>query len=404
MAVHMDYQKARALLLDAAAPVCAQMLPLEQCAGRVLAQPVRAQGDVPPFDRSAYDGYAFRAADVQGASASCPVTLRVTGEVAAGQWPEEPVQRGEAVKILTGAPIPPLADAVVMFEKTVFTPQSVTLSSPVRAGDNIVRAGEDVKAGQLLAEGGSVIDPGLMGTLAAQNLAQAAVFRRPRVALVSTGGEILEPGAPEQRGKIANANRYLLSAALLENGLEPVWLGTAGDDEKAIAPLLLKGLQGCDAVLCTGGVSAGDYDVTPAAMEKAGAAILCRGVDIKPGMACAYGCAGGKLILALSGNPASAMTNFYAVVLPALKKLAGRRETVAPLFPVKLASPFAKKSGKTRFLRGRLDLSAGYARLVVGGGQGNAVLSSAIGCDMMAVVPAGSGPLEAGTVLNGFLL
>ncbi len=399
-----SYEQARRLLLDAVAPLGTEALPLAQCAGRVLAQDAAARQDAPPFDRSAYDGYAFRACDVSGASPQRPVTLRVVGEAAAGCWPARKVSAGEAVKILTGAPVPPGADAVVMYEKTDFTSEAVTLFFPVESGVNVVRVGEDVRAGVMLARQGDVIDPGLLGTLAAQGMAEISVYRRPRVGVLSTGEEVVEPGDPAQPGRIYNANRYLLSAALLANGLEPVWLGTAGDDAGAILSLLRQGLQRCDAVLCTGGVSAGDYDLTPDAMEKAGAEILCRGVDIKPGMACALGAAEGRLILALSGNPASAMTSFYAVALPALKKLAGRRDAIPPLFPVKLAGAFPKKSGKIRFLRGKLDLSDGQARMLLPPGQGNAVLSSAIGCDMMAIVPAGSGPLAAGAHLQGFML
>ena len=400
----LSYEQARLLLLDAAVPLGVETLPLAQCAGRVLAQCSAARQDVPPFDRSAYDGYAFRACDTAGASPHRPVTLRIVGETAAGCWPARAVSAGEAVKILTGAPIPPGADAVVMFEKTDFTSDAVTLFSPVEKGANVVRAGEDVRAGTVLARQGEVIGPGLLGTLAAQDMDEITVYRRPRVGVLSTGEEVIEPGEPAQPGKIYNANRYLFSAALLANGLDPVWLGTAGDGVGAILPLLRQGLQASDAVLCTGGVSAGDYDLTPDAMEKAGAEMLCRGIDIKPGMACAFGAAEGRLILALSGNPASAMTTFYAVVLPALKKLAGRRVTTPPLFPVKLAAGFPKKSKKTRFLRGKLDLSDGQARIIIPPRQGNAVLSSAIGCDMMAIVPAGSGPLESGTLLQGFML
>ena len=156
--------------------------------------------------------------------------------------------------------------------------------------------------------------------------------------------------------------------------------------------------------MLTGGVSAGDYDVTPAAMEAAGARLLFRGVDMKPGMACAYGVRDGRLICALSGNPASSLTNLCAVALPALKKLAGAGTCVPQEFPVALSSGFDKKSPKTRFLRGRLSLKDGTARMELPKDQGNVVLSSAIGCDLMAVVPAGSGPLSAGTVLKGFLL
>ena len=168
--------------------------------------------------------------------------------------------------------------------------------------------------------------------------------------------------------------------------------------------LLERGLAECDAVLSTGGVSAGDFDLTPEAMERAGVRLLFRRVGIKPGMACAYGTREGKLVCALSGNPASALTNFYVLALPALRKLAGCPNPVPRAFPVALEGGFSKSSPQTRFLRGTLELRDGSAWMVLPGGQGNVVLSSAIGCDMMAVIPAGSGPVAAGTVLRGFLL
>jgi molybdopterin molybdotransferase len=184
----------------------------------------------------------------------------------------------------------------------------------------------------------------------------------------------------------------------------PHYLGLAGDDKQSIADLIRSGIMSCDGIIMTGGVSAGDYDMTPAAMEDAGAEVLVRGVAMKPGMACAYGSLNGKLLFGLSGNPASSLTNFYAVVLPALRKMCGCREPLPRELPVTLAAPFPKKSKTTRFLRGTLDLSDGTARMILSKEQGNAVLSSAIGCNVMALVPAGSGALEKGTILKGFLL
>lgn len=399
-----DYAKARELLLDAVTSVDTERIALCGCGGRILAQDLIAEENIPPFDRSPYDGYAFRAADTIGASKETPVVLRVLEEIPAGTVPTVTVTEGTAVKLLTGAPIPDGADAVIMYEKTEFTKDAVALFSPMRTGENIVRTGEDVCKGAILARQGDVIDPGIAGTLAAQGSAEPLVYRVPRVGILSTGSELTEAEETPGPGKIRNSNRHTLEAALNAIGCRPVYLGLAGDSEEEICTLIRKGLAECDAVVSTGGVSVGDYDLTPAAMELAGAELLFCGVDMKPGMACAYGVCEGKLICGLSGNPASSITNFYAVALPALRKLAGRREYLPKEISVTLANGFGKKSPKTRFLRGKLELNSGTICMSLPKDQGNVVLSSTIGCNVMAIVPAGSGSVEAGTVLKGFLL
>ncbi len=400
----MDYISARARLLQMVMPVTAEAAALEESTGRILAQEMTAKENVPAFDRSPYDGYAVYAADSQTASEVSPVTLQILEEVAAGEVPTKVVTSGTATKILTGAPLPEGADAIVMYEKTLFTNQTVTLKEPVKSGADIVLAGEDVPAGQLLAEKGTVIDAGIAGVLASQGVTRLMVYRRPRIGIISTGNEIVEPDEMVPAGRIRNANRYLLSAALRKHGFEAEYLGLAGDCENVIAGLLARGIARCDAVLVTGGVSVGDYDFTQTAMEMLEAEILVDGVAMKPGMACVYGISCQTLICGLSGNPASAMTNFYAVALPALRKLAGRKEYLLPDIKVTLAESFEKKSRAARFLRGRLDLSDGVVRMHLPAKQGNAVISSSIGNDVMAIVPAGSGPLTAGTILDGFLI
>lgn len=404
MARDIEFEQARDLMLDYAEPVSIEKIPLEECTGRILAQDVTAVESVPAFDRSPYDGYAFRAADSVSASAGNPVVLQVLEEVAAGAVPTQDVTEGTAIKILTGAPIPRGADAVVMYEKTTFTKTEVSLTEPVRSGNNIVRAGEDVMKGELLAERGSRIDCGIAGILSSQGELYPQIYRKPQIGLISTGNEVVDSDGVIPEGKIRNTNRYTLAAEVLRNGCEPVYLGQAGDAVEEIAGLIEKGLETCDALLLTGGVSVGDYDLTPAAMERAGIHILIQGVEMKPGMACAYGEKNGKTVYGLSGNPASALTGFYAVVMPVLRKMAGYKEFIPREIKVTLADDFPKKSRCTRLLRGRMDLDEGIVKMHISQKQGNVVISSAIGCDVLAIIPAGSGPLSAGTVLKGFLL
>lgn len=400
----VSWEEAVRRALEAVEPVGAETVPLEDCYGRVLAETIAAGADVPPFDRSPYDGYALRSGDTACASPETPVTLRVLEEIPAGGASHFPVTAGTAAKVLTGAPIPEGADAVVMFEKTEFTETRVTVSAPLRGGENIVRAGEDIRKDAVLAQRGQRLDAGLLGVLAAQGRTAAPVFRKPVVGLISTGSELVPPGTAPAPGQIFDSNRFTLAGALTALGCVPVGYGIAGDDVSAIAGALERALGECDAAVLTGGVSVGDYDLTVRAMEAAGADVLFHGCAVKPGKACAYGVRGGKLICALSGNPASAVTNFYLIARPALWELCGRGDCLSKPFPVTLADGFGKASPMTRILRGRLDLSDGTARMILPKDQGNVVLSSAIGCDVMAVVPAGSGPLAPGTRLEGFPL
>lgn len=401
---NVSFERARQLLLEAVGPVGGETVPLSLCGGRVLSQDLTARENVPRFDRSPYDGFALRGEDTQGASPEEPVTLRILEEVPAGAVPTRTVEPGTAVKVFTGTPIPQGASGVVKFEDTSFDGGHVTLRRPVKPGSNLIRAGEDIRQGELLARQGTVIDPGLAGTLAAQGIAAPQVFRTPKVGILSTGSELVEAEDTPGPGKIRNSNRAMLEAAITALGCQPVYLGIAGDRAEEIAAPIREGLDQYDALVITGGVSVGDYDVTPDAMAMAGVTLLFRGVDMKPGMACAYGVREGKPVCGLSGNPASALTNFSAIALPVLRRLAGHRTPIPRTILVTLRKGFGKKSPKTRFLRGKLVLEEGRVYMDLSAEQGNVVLSSAIGCDVMALIPAGSGPVPAGTVLEGFYL
>ncbi len=404
MEMNIDYKSARELLLAEVSALGTERVPLEEAEGRVLAEDVPAVRDVPPFDRSPYDGYAFRAADTEGADRTHPVTLRILEEIPAGGTWTRLVTPGTAAKILTGAPIPPGADAVTKYEETEFTAASVTIFQPFAPGENVVPRGEDVRCGDTLARAGTVIDAALMGTLAAQNVSEPPVYRVPRVGIITSGSELAEPGEELSGGKIVNTNRYTFTGAVRHAGCVPVYYGAPADDPAVIAALIDRALRECDLVITTGGVSVGDYDFTPDAMERASARMLIRTLTLKPGGASAYGVREGKLLCGLSGNPASALTNFYAVVLPALRKLMGFAEPRLAELTVALADGFGKKSPKTRLIRGRLRLSDGTVYMDVSRAQGNGVLHSLAGCDLLAEIPAGSGKLPAGARLSAYLI
>lgn len=398
------FEQARDLLMGLVSPVAARPCPLDKAYGRILFEDLTADADVPPFDRSPYDGYALRSADTGGASRQMPVALRILEEVPAGAVPTQALVPFTCTKVLTGAPLPPGADCVVMFEKTEFTKRDIRVFSPLRPMENVVRQGEDVQKGAVLAHKGTAIDAGIAGTLCALGQDKPLVYEKLRVGIVSTGDEVVEAGDALSPGKIRNANRYMLTCALEKAGFEAVYLGHARDDVGQIAALLEQGLAACHAVVSTGGVSVGDYDLTLPAMEKVGADIHVNGVALKPGMACVYGMKDGRLLCGLSGNPASALTNFVCIALPALKKMAGCAQPHHRLLDVTVRGGFDKPSRGTRVLRGRLQFENGQAVMLLPPEQGNVVLSSAILCDVMALVPAGSGPLAPGSRLKGWTI
>ncbi len=416
-----DYREARDAMLEQVGPVGTETAALSASAGRVLAQEVIAQADIPPFDRSPYDGYAFRAQDVENASEQTPVTLRIVDYIAAGDVPHTCIRAGEAAHLMTGAPVPEGADAVLPFERTRFTEEEVTIDAPVKSGSNVIYAGEDVRKGTVLCSPGIRIDAGLAGTLAGQGIFQPLVYKKPLVGVISTGSEILEENEPPAPGHIYNSNRYSLQAACELAGCRSVYIGTAGDDRDVIAGLIGKAVQTCHAVILSGGVSVGDFDCTPEAMVQSGVRLLAHGLSLKPGMAGAYGiydadhesghCRGEEKgsgvipVFGLSGNPAACMTAFYAVVLPVLRRQMGYAAgaCLPPQIRVRLAKDYSRKNQSTRLLRGKVDLKAAVQEMEITGGQGNQVLSSVAGSNAFAEIPAGE-TVQAQEPVNAFLM
>ena len=312
------------ILLPLITPAAGESLSLTEAQGRIAFGDVQAMISIPPFARSPYDGYAFAARDAQGAGADHPVTLRVTREIAAGSPAGKAIGPGEAVKLMTGAPVPPGADTVVKFESTEFTVDSVTVFEPSAPGRDVIPAGEDDCAGDIIVRSGEVIGPAVCGMLAAQGLERVTVHGRPIVGILSTGSELA--GGKEQigDGKIHDSNRYSLGAACRALGMEARFIGALSDSKEGIAEAIHKGLAQCDALITTGGVSVGDYDYTASAAESAGVETLVRNVNMKPGGTCAIGRKGDKPVFCLSGNPASSLIAFYVLAQPCLKKMGGQ--------------------------------------------------------------------------------
>ena len=404
----MDYKEAMELLISRVSPVGTELVDLDKCTGRVLAEDITATENVPSFDRSPYDGYAFRAEDTAGATEENPVTLKVLEDIRAGQMPAQEVVPGTAIRLMTGAPVPAGADAVCKYEDTSFTDTSVTIKMSNRSGENVVTAGEDISEGTLVLKKGYRIDPGMAGTLASLGIMKVAVYKKPLVGILSTGDEVVEAGEPLPPGKIRNSNRYTIAAALQSIGMETVYLGQVEDTVEAISERIRQAEQGasaaglpCDVIISTGGVSVGDYDLVPDAMEACGYELLARGVAMKPGMACAYG-VGEKLMLGLSGNPASSLTNLQCVCFPALRKMTGLKEYEHKLIKMKLGNDIRKAGKGTRFVRGRTVIKDGELLFESPSEQGNVVISSAAGCNAYGVVSGMTAPVAAGTMIDVF--
>lgn len=400
----IPFRETRDLLLAHVTPVATETAPLESLLNRILAEDIHARIMVPHYDRSPLDGYALMSADTQSATPESPVTLHVAGEIKAGDTADITPAPGEAVKILTGAPVPRGADAVIRYEDTVFTPDTVTISHPLRPGENIIYAGEDVKIGDVLMTRGTRADLAELGMLASQGFDRALVFQKPRVALICTGSELTEPGTELQGSQIYNSARPMLMAALEKDGCQADYLGCAADDLAKITALIRSALEDHDAVLLTGGVSAGDYDLVPSAMEQAGISLMIRGVRMKPGMAFACGVSRGRPCIGLSGNPAAAMVSYHCIAAPLLRKCAGAAVCVPPILRVLMTGDFGKTSRCERILRGPMSFEDGRLAMCPSDRQGNVMISGLKGADLLVIVPEGHGPVKKGDVLEGFLI
>jgi molybdenum cofactor synthesis domain-containing protein len=373
-------------------------LALRDAHGLVLAATVATDEDVPPFANTAMDGYAVRAADTAGASADAPVRLRVVDELAAGRAPEIPVGAGEAIRIMTGAPMPSGADAVVMVERTRnAAADRVDIEAEVVAGQHVRAAGGDLHAGQTVFEAGTVLSGAAIGVLASVGAARVRVHPRPRVGVLSTGDELVESG-PLGPGKIRDSNRPMLIGLVREAGLEPVDLGCAVDDEAKIIATLEDAFDRCDAVLTSGGVSVGDYDYVKAALERFGA-LEWRQVAIKPAKPLAFGVVKGVPVFGLPGNPVSSLVSFELFARPALLQMAGRERRFRPEVLATAEHALSRhRDGKLHLDRVRVRWSGdGYVASRTGD-QASNVLSATAAANGFALLDDGEGVAEGDTV------
>jgi molybdopterin molybdotransferase len=357
-----------------------ELVSLDEAHQRVLAEDVGSSEELPPWTASAMDGFAVRAADVPG-------TLRVLETVAAGGVPRHVVTAGTATRIMTGAPVPDGADAVVMVEDTSSEGDAVSIGVGAAVGQHLRPKGSEVPRGQRVLSKGRTLHAGAIGALAAVGVPSVHVAVRPRVAVLSTGDEVVEPGFPLGPGQIHSSNGHALAALVREAGGVPVNLGNVRDEPTAIAAAFRAALR-CDLVLSTGGVSVGDYDHVKGVLGDLGLVMDFWRVAMKPGKPLAYGVLDGRPIFGLPGNPVSCMVNFYQFVRPVIRKMLGDPTPFLPVIEAEVSTPVSRRPGRPELVRVRLRRDGERVLAEVAGHQGSAGVLSMADAHGFALLPA----------------
>ncbi|MDU2064226.1 MAG: molybdopterin molybdotransferase MoeA [Sporomusaceae bacterium] len=399
----MELETARDLLTPLLPKNPTVRIPLADSFGRLLAEPIIAALDFPPFDRSPLDGYAVRSADIQGASAAAPKTLIQTDNIPAGTFSTKPVCPGEAARIMTGAPLPPGADGVVRLEDTNLVDDIVTIYTDQQAAKNICRRGEEIHSGETLLTPGTYINEGVLGLLALVGQTQPLVYTKPRIGLLATGSELVPPEAPLTPGKIRDTNSFMLAGKILKCGGEPHLLGLVPDRLEAIIESL-ETAPPLPIYLTTGGASVGDYDLMEQLFQHFKIPILFNRLDIKPGMPVIAGLWKNSLLIALSGNPAASSVSFEVLLRPLIQKLAGFSCWEHQRSLVTLNSEFTKPSPTRRFVWARCYNHNGRMYADPLSSQGNGMLKAAASANALLDIPPNTPALTPGMQFEALLL
>lgn len=381
-------------------PLMHKRLPLYEALGCVMAEKVLAQIDQPPFPRSPYDGYALRAIDSVGATHENPAEMRITGQSFAGKPAEVTLGAGEAVRIMTGGVIPQGADCVIAQEQTDGGETQVKIYKELKPFENYCQLGEDFMRGTEIIPNGIPVTAAVLGVAASAGCTELDVFPKPRVAVFSTGDELQSLGQALGNGQIYSSNSVLLSARLKELGIAVTENTCVRDDLTELISSFEEANRTSDLIISTGGVSVGLHDLVPEALEKLGAKIIFKGVDIKPGMPAVFALLNGKPILALSGNPFACAVTFELLARPAIAVLSSDKRMETRREKAVLSKDCVKKRPVRRFQRGMLEDGA----IAIPGEQGNGQLRTMIGCNCLVELPAGNEPIAAGTVVDAYML
>jgi len=397
---HLSVTNAQQCILESISVLGSEQVRLEQSLGRVLAEEVRANRDIPPYDVSAMDGYAVRSADL----VQVPATLAIIEDIKAGDMPSMAVQTGQCSRIMTGAPVPQGADAVIRVEDTLpVSDGKVQINVAVKTGNDIRLRGEGMSNGEVVLKAGTEITPGVIGVLATVKCAQVQGVCRPCVAILSTGNELEDMDEPVDPNKIPNSNSYALMAQLQALGIEPVLLGIARDDPGELAEYLQRGLK-FDVLLVSGGTSVGVHDYVRPAIESLGVKMKFWRVAIKPGHPLAFGIfqqtsAGSdkrSFVFGLPGNPVSSMVCFEQFVAPALRRMMGHQRLYRRAIAARLTHKLKHQPGRTEFIRVTLAQEKGGFAATSTGAQGSGMLLSMAQADGLMMVPADCSGVEAG--------
>jgi molybdopterin molybdotransferase len=376
----LEFEEGRRVVIETIRPLVRQLktelVALEEAYGRILAESIRAERDYPALARSLRDGYAVRAADVPG-------TLAVRGEVRAGDEEQPPIAAGEALEIMTGAPVPAGADAVVMVEHVTRVDGRVKIDQTTEAGHFINQRGAEAVSGTELVPARTRLDASHIATLAAIGQISVPVFVRPRVAILATGDEIVALNQQPAPYQIRNSNSYMLAALVRAGGAEATILPVARDTRDDLLPLLKEGLSH-NLLIVTGGVSAGKYDLVKPALRELGVAFLFEKVRIQPGQPTAFGMANGKPVFGLPGNPGSSLVTYHLFARPALELLAGARDVILALLSARFEAPFRHKGGLTRFLPARLSDDGQHLRHISWQGSSDIPALAKANCFLVA--------------------
>jgi molybdopterin molybdotransferase len=393
----LSVEEAQERILAHFSPLEPVTLPILEALGRGLVSDIVSVAPVPPHDNSAMDGYAVRHGDLGSPPSAA---LQVIGQVPAGSVWEGTLGARQALRIMTGAPMPAGADTVVRFEDTESTETTVHVLRAPQRGANVRYAGEDVRPGQMVLSAGTVLGPAEIGMLASLGLPQVSVHRRPRVAVLATGDEILPIDAPPHPGKIRNINSYSSAAQILQVGGEPLILEIAGDQESALLERLRRALDlKADLIVTSGGVSVGDFDLVKQVLSAQGALDFWW-VNMKPGRPLAFGLLNDTPLLALPGNPVAAMLGMLLFGLPTIRRMLGLPPLALPTVQARLAESIVRKDGRRHYLRVTLanDQGGPLARLT--GDQGSGILNSMVQADGLAIIPENVEHLDAGSVVQ----
>ncbi len=386
-------EEAQRLVLERAARLPAERVPIERAYGRVLAEPAEAICDLPPFPSSAMDGYALCAAD----TAAPPVTLPLAGRVAAGTPAGEPLPAGHAMGIATGAVVPDGADAVVPLELAVEEGGNVRIEEAIAPGANVRPRAGDVAAGATILAAGTVLGPAQVGSLAAAGVTEVQCARRPRVGILVTGSELRPPGSPLGPGEIYESNGLMLAALLASAGAVPAQLGTVADDPDEHRTAMERALLGFDMLITSGGVSVGPHDLVRSVQASLGVTEVFWGVAVKPGKPVAFGVRRDHLVFSLPGNPVSALVCFELFVRPAVNALLGASDPLPTFAWGRLAEPALRNGSRDEFLRARVVRTPTGASVSRAGGQESHMIVAAGQADALVHVPRGDGELPAGS-------